>query len=379
MEGLDPFTGFHQTRWFKVASHNATDAVEQGVVSASNYTVILGDDLPRVGELAGISLEQISFVNNFPNVTAPNNEILFRTSVPATDTWAPPLTVLSFSFGGDSGSVTYPGTAVGTPAVVAELNSLFPLPVFSYDGYGAIILNPPVTVTLDSASWSTTFGVSADQLGKEARYFLLYPLSIYGGMFFQVLVPPGLFYNQNQLGIIVTDAMTSLVGGVFTINPVVGAPDQRYLFRVVSGPPVMFVVRGDLPFQHTDYRQLLYQMGLSDNYPTVLYTVLQFDLNPALQGEQVIYLWSNLLAANNRSFDGEGAPGSLIATIPVNVIYGGVVNYTLNQYAAPSLVFQHPVPKRQFDFTLKNIYDELLDIGWNQNLTVTLRLWFRGT
>jgi hypothetical protein len=112
------------------------------------------------------------------------------------------------------------------------------------------------------------------------------------------------------------------------------------------------------------------------NLPVTPYDSITADLNPALQGEQVAYLHSQILSAGRKSYSGEGAPDSVIAVIPITVPYGSIMSYNPNRWSDPGFVLERGITPRQFDFTLKNQYDELLDIGWNQTMTLFFRMFF---
>lgn len=367
---------FREVRFFRVASHNGNSSAFQGVQSASNFTVVIPDEFGRVGQLAAFSVENVTFPNLFPNVTSQHNEILVRhlptnadgftavlqqflylrpngtqeqldvVNAPFVDSSVDWVPILNFDFGGDI--------------------------TVTIDAFGAFTFTSNVgPINLIGANWTTVFGIPPSQLDRFATTWIGYPYVIDS-----IVIPVG-FYDQLQLAVVIEGLLNALpwsLGG-FDVSIV---PMGQNNFYVITNNLVNFtlIVRQALPGAFTDYRQLLYQMGFQV-FPSSLYSTLQAILNPTLQGEQVVYLHSSAVASAKKAFSGEGLPDSLVATIPMWGGYGDVVMYSLNQWESPAITYERTVTPNEFDFSLKNIYDEFLDIGFNQNMTVTFRFFFK--
>ena len=101
-------------------------------------------------------------------------------------------------------------------------------------------------------------------------------------------------------------------------------------------------------------------------------------MNPSLQGEQAVYLHSQQLCGQLRSFSGEGAPDFFVAAIPITVPYGGTQIAT--QLTAtpnfPMVVFPSGWTPSVVDFQLRNIYNDVLDLPDNAQFWAVVRLWY---
>ncbi len=374
---------FKEMRWFRVVSHNGNSASLTGVPSASNFTVVVFDDMSKVGDIGAFSLENVTFPNLFPNISSRNgnNRFYVRFSLPISDGLTlVPGEVYTFSASDHIGrAVAIAGPYFGNDTVgwVEWFNSqpeVSQFLSFRADEYGGIFISSVngLPVILTSYTWSTTLGVEYSQIGAPFTSIVAYPPSVV----FPVSVPAG-FYDQDQIATMLTVSLNAIPGetGGFLVS--VAPVGYNKLFRVSnSDHDFMMFPSAATGTESTNYRQLAYQMGFLE-FPSSLYPSIQAPLNPSLQGEQVVYLHSSAFASAKKSFPGEGPPDSLIATIPIWGGYGDVIGYSLNQWASPAMVYTSPVTPRQFDFTLRNQYNEDLDIGWNQSLTMTFRVFFR--
>ncbi len=97
---------------------------------------------------------------------------------------------------------------------------------------------------------------------------------------------------------------------------------------------------------------------------------------PNLTGETVVYVESAALSQQFKSFSGEGQPDYTIATCPITVGYGERQVVKFNQYQGPLTAYIDKELRVVFiDVSLKNIYNEPLDIGYNQQMFMSVKLW----
>jgi len=97
---------------------------------------------------------------------------------------------------------------------------------------------------------------------------------------------------------------------------------------------------------------------------------------PNLFGETLVYLYSQAIAQQVKAYSGQGEPDYMVATLPITVPYGGFQVWNFNQYQSPTTRYDKGWSSTIVDITLKNIYGETLDIGPNQHMYVTLKLWY---
>jgi len=377
---------FQQLRFFRVVSHNGNSGSLKGKPSASNFTVALGDDISRVGEVAGFSLENITFPNVFPNIsdTNRNNEFYMRLDLPNADS----LQIFNGDFfhystpDGITHTLVYGGLhTTNTIDTVAALNLVFAdVLVFSTDPNGAVFIQSLIgPVLLDDNFFSLALNIPADELASFGTAWVGYPVGIgypFGDIFYTLIIPKG-FYNQNQIATMLEGQLNAVVGdGSFVVSIVTVGADQ--LMQVTNAiHPFILSTRAPAPGKPVNYRQLGYQLGFQNLPMGVLSNTVTANLNPSLQGEQVVYLFSSMFSAGKKSFSGEGPQDDMIATIPIMAGYGEINEYTLNQWGPPAMAFERGVIPRVLDFSLKNQFDEYLDIGWNQTLSISFRLFFR--
>lgn len=383
---------FKQMRYLRVVSHNGNSSAPDNVPSASNFNVVLGDDMSRVGELTAYSLDGITFPNLFPNIRSVdfNNEMLLRLVDIYNDTYTTSIDHVVYQpKGGQEVTVPVPGGApAGTTVFLPWFQALPGISgVFdiTWDPYGAVIMRSligPVNLGLymGSDTWNTTFGFDPSQTGGYNTLWIGYPAdnSSDDWPFKTITIPQG-FYDQEQLVALIQPQLDALLplGSNFLIDIVSNGADS--FFRIDrAGEGFMLVPRsrpGEMVNIEPNYRQLVYQMGFQ-NFPIVATDTNTATLNPALQGEQIAYLHSNILSSSRKSYSGEGGADSVIAAININVPYGALVEAHPNQWADPGFVFERGISARQFDFTLRNQYNENLDIGWNQTMTLFFRMFF---
>jgi hypothetical protein len=378
---------FNQMRYVRFVSHNGNSSAPDGAPSASNFNVVMDSDIQMVGEITAFSLDNITFPNVFPNVTDGNNLFYVRFELPDADGWRMTETTLTYTLqGGEPITTTlffhYPIPPFNTVAQIALLNSDPLLPTFFHwfvGPYGEIILRSDIPVLLDPATFQVMFGFSDDMIQGYQTEWIGYPFQ--GGVFTPIVIPPG-YYNNTQLAATLQAELIAATAGPFTVTvETIGANNYFFIQNLTE---TFYLVplsqRGtggigvsELP----NYRQLLFQMGYQPvGLPTTPYNAVVASLNPALQGEQIVYLHSQILSSSRKSYPGEGNPDSVIAAIPVNAPYGGIVIYSPNQWGDPGFVLERGITPRQFDFSLKNQYNENLDIGWNQTLSLFFRMFF---
>jgi len=375
---------FKEVRFFRIASHNGNSSAEQGEPSASNFNVVIADDMARVGNLAAFSVENVTFPNLFPNIVVGRHTLLIRNTLPDADGFDATIEGIPSDYSivlSNNQMITFPLTdnplVMSTADWIPILNANFaPYLEVSMDAFGALFFISLVgPIRLTTVNWVNVFGVASNQLNTSRTSFVAYPYVIDRvGLF-----PTG-FYSLPDVTSMLTTELNLLPwsGGDFTVDTVFTGLSERLR---ISNPTVPFMIShyAPAPSDGIDYRQLSYQLGFQ-TLDTVLSTSVEAELNPSLQGEQVVYLHSNAFASAKKAFSGEGAPDSLIATIPVFWAgYGDVVAYSLNQWESPVISYDREVSPKQFDFCLKNIHNDILDIGWNQNMTITFRLFFRPT
>jgi len=315
-----------------------------------------------------------------PNVAPPFNELLVRRDDPAVDTLTlgPDIFTIRFQ-DGTLYDINFPG-AVGTPNVVLALNTAVSLlllsdpPQFTYDSMGTIILSSGSLMSIPGSNWYDDLGMSFDYNVPFNHVYYGYPLQ--ATTFHQVLVPTG-YYSNTGLGDYVTDALDASFGdppGTWSINPAPGAMDQRYLLQAT----LPFVITPRVPPSNTrdEHRYLWYQMGFFDFPPTYVQNSIQATWDPNLFGATCVYLFSNFIASANKAFDGEGAPDSVIATIPITVPYGYTQTHFFGQWNGPMLRYIASIVPRSLDVSLRNVYGDLIHLPPNQQLTVTFKLWY---
>lgn len=380
---------FRQMRYLRIVSHNGNSSAPDGQPSASNFNVVIGDDIARVGELTAFALDNITFPNLFPNITQGNNIITYRTTPPNGDDYHFPVSSLNYyTQDGQLVDITIepslgPFNTVDQMAYVSVQPGIQGVFDITVDPYGAIIMKSligPVKLNGPSDNWTFAFGFPPEQLGGYQTTWIGYPLEATNPpfnqpVFFQIQVPVG-FYDQDSLVGVLADLL-HVNDPLFNVSIMTQGTNSYF---DISNPVTQFELvpmykPSDLSGIEPNYRQLVYQLGFQ-NLPSDLYNTIIALLNPALQGEQIVYLHSIIMSSSRKSYSGEGAPDSVIAAIPVNAPYGAIVVYSLNQWADPAFVYERGIAPREFDFTLRNQYNENLDIGWNQTLTLFFRMFF---
>lgn len=370
---------YSDVRFFRVVSHNGNSNSIKGPAGASNFNVVLGDEMAKVGNVVACSLENITFPNVFPNISPTNhgNDMIVRFTSPSSDGFTLTLGDVYTFTTSDGIEHTYtvdepfPGvnSTVDWVELLNEYFELEPYMSFTTDVFGAIYITSKTgPLSFTSSNWRTVFGVRTSGLSAYATY----PPSVC-----HVITLPVGFYDQDQIATMLQTGLNAASGGGFTVTVVAIGYDKRFQIDSVDTPFCLVPVASPSG-SPVNYRQLVYQLGFQHLPPaSALYLTIQALLNPSLQGEQVVYLHSVFLSSSSKSFSGEGPQDSVIATIPVWAGYGELVEYSLNQWSTPAIFYVSPITPREFDFTLRNQYNEILDIGWNQTLSVTLRLFFQ--
>jgi len=212
------------------------------------------------------------------------------------------------------------------------------------------------------------------------------PLST-GGAWVKIEVPPG-FYSMVDLAAALEGLFLLRLANITPLKVDIFSRGQMQLFRIwhnAAAPAVPLSISVASPLTAEaevafDYRDLLYLMG----YTTADQNKLGFvsgcysSVNPSLQGEQAVYLHSQQLCGQLRSFSGEGAPDFFVAAIPITVPYGGTQIAT--QLTAtpnfPMVVFPSGWTPSVVDFQLRNIYNDVLDLPDNAQFWAVVRLWY---
>lgn len=373
---------FKETRLFRVVSHNGNSSSLNGPPSASNFNVVIGGDMSKLGEVAAFSLESISFPNLFPNVVSVdgNNELLFRQDTPDVDSLE--------LFVGDSFTFQFPSSEVVTisPAPVTTTNACVasmaaasvPYMNVTSNAFGAVFFESLVgPLLLTDPAWNRTWGIPLSQTGVQRTSWAGYPAGVgYIGTspFFTLTIPQG-FYNQDQLATMIQNTLQANLDPNFIVTVQTIGQDNVLQIQDLFNP-FMLSPREPPMGDPINYRQLPYQLGFSV-FPDTPQNIIRALNNPALQGEQVVYLFSNALSSQKKAYSGEGPQDDMIATIPMFAGYGEINEVILNSWADPAIVYERGYPPRFFDFSLRNQYNELLDIGWNQTLSMSFRLFFR--
>jgi hypothetical protein len=368
-------------RLLKTSSHNASGGAFQSEASNCNYNIQLRDELQKVGHVAAVSVDSVEFPNLFPNVSAPFNELLVRRTDPLVDTLTIAAQDFIFQFNaGQPMTIAFPG-AIGTPAVVAALNAAVALlglgvmaPVFTFTTTGVIVMTSPAAVALNGGNWYSELGMAGSAAERFNHIYYGFPLA--ADAFHVVYVPTG-FYTHTELGDYITAALDVSFGdppGSWSINPAPMAMDQRY----VLSNPIPFVITPRTPPSNSrdERRDLWYKMGFFAFPDFFGFASVSAGYDPNLQGASVVYLFSNLMASSNRSFDGEGAPDSTVLAIPITVPYGFVQTHVAGQWNGPMIRYTTAITPRALDISLRDVYGDLLFLPPNQQLTVMWKLWF---
>ena len=370
------------TRLLKITSHNATGGAFIGDESPSNYQVQLKDEIQKEGSIDGMSVDQVTFPNLFPNVDEPFNEALVRVTDPLLDGWA--VAAQTFSIRMQDGSLysLVMPASVGTVVVVAQLNlaaAALPVevrPVFTYDATGVLVMTCRALTQLNSPNWFSALGFASSPTTPFNLIYYGYPLDITA---FSIVTVPPAFYTNDQLGDLITDGIEAIYAyppGSVTINPAVGDVDQRYVL-VNSLNPMVITPRRFPSNTHDDRRDLWYKMGFFVFPVDYTMSTIRATDDPNLFGETEVYLYSNALAGANKAFHGQGVPDSIIHTIQIDEPYGFLVTNEAGQWNGPMTRYVSPVIPRIVDLSLRNIYNEILRLPNNQQLTVTFRLWYK--
>jgi hypothetical protein len=370
-------------RLLKVASHNAAGGQWQGVESTSNFKVKLGYELQKLGSVAAVSVDSVMFPNLFDNVSAPNSTLLARTYQDlTTDLVGTGIAAQDFSvfwINGDYNNALIAASTNTSQVVFNFNNNYIPNNLalrMSVSPTGVLQLSSEIPFILTSSNWALYgFQTSSDTVYNNVYYG--YPVNPAWNAFREVTVPDG-FYDNFQLGNAVTALLDTAFStpGAWSINPLLGAMDQRYLLQNSVAP---FIITPIIPPSgiHDDQRYLWFQMGFV-NYSTAYASSLQADVNPELFGLNVVYLYTNMLTSSEKAFSGEGLPDPTISTIPITVEYGFLQTEVLNQWNGPFYRFASGVTPQDIDVSLRNVYGEILALPPNQQMVVTFKLWFEG-
>lgn len=115
-------------------------------------------------------------------------------------------------------------------------------------------------------------------------------------------------------------------------------------------------------------------LGFSDNQltdPGPVVTAVQF---PNLQGLQVAFLHSSVLADSQHALDSEGLLVSFLTHVPITVPYQTMQTHEPFQHVYPSIVYKTPLTPRSINITLRDVTGRVVDVG-SSELWVVFRLW----
>jgi hypothetical protein len=228
----------------------------------------------------------------------------------------------------------------------------------------------------------------------ESNIYYAYPSGVLppitGGAWIRIYIPVG-FYSNTDLAARITFYIGNSLSTIplALIQCTVETVGQMQLFRIrdnrVANFPLLEIslaspvtAQSNVTF---DYRDLLYVMGftVADQNKPVSAAGAVSSVNPSLGGEQVVYLHSQQLCGQLRSFSGEGSPDFHVATIPMTVPYGSYqtaaqLSQTPNM---PMVTYATGWTPTVVDFQLRNIYNDVLSLPDNAQFWAVVRLWYR--
>ena len=389
---MDP-KNYVTTRTVRVASHQGVAGQTfAGSWTNSNFQVNFQGDLQRYGLVNAVSLQSIGFPNLFPNIVGTRNRGLVRGNALDQEAWRIPVTIFSWVYeDGTTQSITYtppvpPALPLGSHEFIDVFNYYSEFvggPVVSYDLSGRLTLTFPRPAVISTTFYNSLPGFVTTAKDPftfpgQSFYSVYYGWPIAPSAWQEVVVPEG-FYDNIQLGNVITAQLDALFGAGWTINPTLNF-DQPYKI-VAPASKVVSIVTPYTPEEeasHYDYNPLFYLMGFMDQDQGLApAATLQASQNPSLQGETVAYVHSQALCQQVKSFPGEGPPDFGVFTIPIKAEYGAMVEWAPDQFQNPFLVFDHGWDVRFIDFQIRNVFNEPLYLPDNQQMWVTLKLWYR--
>lgn len=400
---MDP-SDYSQTRLLRFSSHQANSATYQGNWTNANFQCSLENDLQQVGAIRALGIESIGFANVFPNVRPTYNTFLIRQGYPALSPQMDDAlggSVYSWRTStGQTFTVTPPslGPLQTIAGYVATMNAFLTgagtnnYPVLTADPSGVInVTFNGSPCALIGPAWTATCGIPLNQINKlpapnalNGYYVTLAANPLYSWK--EVRVAAG-FYDADELALAVQTAGRIALNNVnFTVT-VGGAPlgEQRFIMSLPGVGISICQVQDPTDPARFDNRTLLTTMGFgfepsvlfgapNQNQPTAVDITAQF--LPNLLGETVLFLHSQMLSQQIKSYQGEGPPDYCIASIPITVGYGESQTVFFNQHNGVQLRFLEGMLPSVVDITFKNVFGDFLDNGDNQQAFVVLRAWY---
>jgi hypothetical protein len=272
----------------------------------------------------------------------------------------------------------------GTNGIEGEPLQIDPTPDYTtpritYEAnVGILRLTFPIASNLTSSTWNTIVGIDPQESRIQKASFNGYPTrtNLFNRAPFTVIsITPG-FYSSDELAAALQTQLDRtfppLTWSVFQNDDGRFSISPTAISRFSLVQPMFAGVGFNL-----NVRGLLHTMGFN-----VFQTeIMGFEPNvastePNLFGETIVYLHSQAIAQQVKAYSGQGEPDYMVATLPITVPHGGFQVWNFNQYQSPITRYDKGWSGTVVDMTLKNIYGDTLDIGPNQHMYVTLRLWY---